>query len=247
MRINLSIAGVLLATTLTFLVAPQSGHSQPDAADPAESSEEGFEDEGESGDATTDTAAPADAPAAETDSLDSLRDEYFKLRDRLFQSRARASAVSSALYSTRLSVRLGYDSARYYTVTRATIRLDGANIYDDSEGSIASDKSPPRFEGFIAPGRHQLSIRIEASGKDDDRFTSVVENSFTVQAVKGEDLEIKATAKDEGDIAYRWAKKKRGSYKLHLDVGLKSVKRKSKGKNKKAAAVTTPLGKATRG
>lgn len=250
MRINLSITSILLATTLTFLVAPQTGHAQPDKPDTAEEgSEEGFVEE-EAGDTTSDTSPPPTEPTevpptGPDESLDSLRDEYFKLRDRLFQSRARASAVSSALYSTRLSVRLGYDSARYYTVTRATIRLDGANIYDDSEGSIANDKGAPRFEGFIAPGRHQLSIRIEASGKDDDRFTTVVENSFTVQAVKGEDLEVNVSAKDGGDIAYKWAKSKRGSYKSQLNVGLKSVKRKSKGKGAKAALTTQA--KATRG
>ncbi len=179
----------------------------------------------------TETEQPPEAPPEEPkppiDDLDSLRAEYFKLRDRLFQSRARASAVASALYSTRLSVELHYDSARYYTVTRATIRLDGANIFDDTEGAISSD-SAIRFEGYIAPGRHQISIRIEATGKDDQRFTSVIDNSFIVQAIKGKDLEVRAKAKDDGDIAYKWKKKEQGSYKLLLDISVKSKKRGKK-------------------
>jgi hypothetical protein len=188
---------------------------------------EGAEGEGE-GDPAEGTEGTETAPAvSEADDLQSLRAEYFKLRDRLFQSRARSSAVSSALYSTRLSVNLNYDSGRYYTITRATIRLDGANIYDDSEGSIASDKAT-RFEGFVAPGRHQLRIRIEATGKDDERFTSVIDNSFVVQAIKGKDLVVKAQAEDDGNMAYKWAKKESGTYRLHLNVSVKSAKRAKK-------------------
>jgi hypothetical protein len=193
---------------------------KPDGAEGAEGAEGG---EG----SATEPAEGTEEGSDSGEDLQSLRAEYFKLRDRLFQSRARSSAVSSALYSTRVSINLNYDSGRYYTVTRATIRLDGASIYDDSEGSIASDKAP-RFEGFIAPGRHQLSIRIEATGKDDDRFSTVLENSFVVQAVKDKDLTIKATASDDGSMAYKWSKKKSGSYKLHLDVSVKAAKRKKK-------------------
>ena len=228
----------LLLIFLTLSLATRAEARQPEDGS-AETAAEGDEDP--TGDAPADTdetegdtedpAEPATTagqpgPGAQDD-LASLRSEYFKLRDRLFQSKARASAVASALYSTRLTVDLNYSSARYYTVTRATIRLDGANIFDDSEGAIGADKAP-RFEGYVAPGRHQVSIRIEATGKDDQRFTSVIDNSFVVQAVQGKDLEVKVTAKDDGNIAYKWKKKEQGSYQLHLDVSVKSKKRDDK-------------------
>ncbi len=217
---------------IAFLWAAPNASAQPDDPPKDESAEPAGEEtkttEGEEGTATgTTDATETPPPVSEAEDLQSLRAEYFKLRDRLFQSRARSSAVSSALYSTRLSVNLNYDSGRYFTVTRATIRLDGANIFDDSEGTIGSDKAT-RFEGYVAPGRHQVSIRIEATGKDDERFASVIENSFVVQAVKGKDLAIKATAKDDGNIAYKWSKKESGSYKLHLNISVKSAKRNKK-------------------
>ena len=230
-------ASLSLFLLILLCAAP---YAQAQKGDPPkdESGESGDAKEGEAAEGTEGTEGEGDpaegtegtetAPAvSEADDLQSLRAEYFKLRDRLFQSRARSSAVSSALYSTRLSVDLNYDSGRYYTITRATIRLDGANIYDDSEGSIASDKAT-RFEGFVAPGRHQLSIRIEATGKDDERFTSVIDNSFVVQAIKGKDLVVKALAEDDGNIAYKWAKKESGTYRLHLNVSVKSAKRAKK-------------------
>jgi hypothetical protein len=138
---------------LVFFVLSLSTHveaKQPDGESsgaPDESGEsidgEPIESDGEvpEGEAEpTDEATPPEPGAGED--LQALRSEYFKLRDKLFQSRARASAVASALYSTRLSVGLNYTSARYYTITRATIRLDGANIYDDSEGTVAIEIRP---------------------------------------------------------------------------------------------------------
>lgn len=223
----------LILTLLTALSLSTHAFAQPEnpketpeeTGDTAEGPDTAEGTEGETGEG--ETTEPTEEAADAGEDLQSLRAEYFKLRDRLFQSRARSSAVSSALYNTRVSVNLNYESGRYYTITRATIRLDGASIYDDSEGSIASDKAT-RFEGFIAPGRHQVSIRIEATGKDDDRFTTVIENSFIVQAVKDKDLTIKATASDGGNMAYKWSKKQSGNYKLHMDVSVKAVKRKKK-------------------
>lgn len=224
--LTLLLSTLSLIAFSTDVLAQPANDSKPEKSD-ADTPEEGGETaERREGNETDNTPAPDPAERAAED-LQALRAEYFKLRDRLFQSRARSSAVSSALYSTRLSIKLNYQSGRYYTITRTTIGLDGTNIYDDSEGSIASDKAT-RFEGFIAPGRHQISIRIEATGKDDDRFSSVLDNSFIVQAVKDKDLMVKARAEDGGNIAYKWSKKESGSYRLRLDVSVKSVKRDKK-------------------
>lgn len=221
--------------TLLFiacLCAAPAAQAQP--ADPPKNGSgetgDGAATEGDEVDPNAPAEGTESTPApeiSEAEDLQSLRAEYFKLRDRLFQSRARSSAVSSALYSTRLSVDLNYDSGRYYTITRATIRLDGSNIFDDSDGAIGSDKAT-RFQGFVAPGRHQVNIRIEATGKDDERFATVIDNSFVVQAVKGKDLVIKAEAKDDGDIAYKWSKSESGNYRLHLNISVKSAKRGKK-------------------
>jgi hypothetical protein len=160
--------------------------------------------------------------------VDTLRKQYLELRDQLFRSRARAAALGSSLYSTRIRLHLDYKSGRFYTITRAVIRLDGANVFDDTQGAIAAD-SAPRFDGFVAPGRHQVTVRIEATGKDDQRFTTALESSFVVQAPSGKDVIVKCTAEDDGDIAYQWKKSEEGSYKLRLDVGIDTKKREAGG------------------
>jgi len=137
--------------------------------------------------------------------------------------------VSSALYSTRIQVKLTFTTGRFYGVNRATVRLDGASVYDDTAGAIAGDDAV-RFDGWIAPGRHVLTFRVETVGKDDERFTSATETTVVVQAVAGKDLSVAARASDGGDIAYEWKRKERGSYKLGIDVDVRTSARAAEDK-----------------
>lgn len=234
-----AIFSALLLAALAAPAGAQSnggdakGDKPADAGDKGKDGADGASKDGADGAGNGDKAAPA--PESDGIDVDALRQQYLKLRDRLFRSRARAATVASAVFSTKLRVGLYYTTGRFYTVTRATIRLDGSSVFDDTEGVIAKDKAP-RFEGWIAPGRHQIEIRIEAVGKDDERFKSVIQNSFTVQAVAGKDLVIVAKAKDSGNIPYKWKRKQYGTYKLRVDVDVDAVKRKAVKGKKKAAA-----------
>ena len=164
---------------------------------------------------------PEKPEKSEGPDVDALRQEYLSLRDELFKSRARANAVSSQLYSTRVQIKLTYTTGRYYNPQKSSIRLDGATVYEDTGGAIANDDGV-RFDGYVAPGRHLVTFRIEATGKDDDTFTSVTENQIVVKAVSGKDLLVAAKARDSGDIAYKWKKSESGSYGLAVDVAIKT-------------------------
>lgn len=154
--------------------------------------------------------------------VDALRQEYLSLRDELFKSRARANAVASQLYSTRVSIKFTWGSARHYGVSKASIRLDGATVYEDSTGAIANDDGV-RFNGYVAPGRHLITFHVEATGKDDDSFTSATESQVVVKAVANKDLVIAAKGRDNGDIAYEWKRSEKGSYGLGIDVSVKTA------------------------
>jgi hypothetical protein len=168
-------------------------------------------------------------PASGEPDVDALRQEYLSLRDELFKSRARANAVASQLYSTRMQIKLTYTTGRYYSPVKSSIRLDGAVVYEDAKGSIAEDDGL-RFDGYVAPGRHLVTFRVEAVGKDDDTFSSVTETQVVVKAVADKDLVVTAKAKDSGDIAYEWQKKEKGSYGLSIDVSVKAQPRPAGGK-----------------
>lgn len=167
---------------------------------------------------------PAEPAATSDADVDALRQEYLSLRDELFKSRARANTVASQLYSTRIQIKLTYTSGRFYTPAKSSVRLDGAAVYEDASGAIATDDNI-RFDGYVAPGRHLVTFRVEAVGKDDDSFTSATESTIVIKAVAGKDLVVSAKAKDSGDIAYEWKKSEKGSYGLGIDVGVKTTKR----------------------
>jgi len=155
--------------------------------------------------------------------VDSLRQEYLSLRDELFKSRARANAVASQLYSTRITIKFNWSSGRFYGVSKASVRLDGATVYEDNGGGIAADDGV-RFDGYVAPGRHLVTFHVEATGKDDDSFTSSTESQVVVKAVGQKDLVVNAKAHDNGDIAYEWKKSEHGNYGLGIDVQVKTAK-----------------------
>jgi hypothetical protein len=166
---------------------------------------------------------PENSEKSDAPDVDSLRQEYLGLRDELFKSRARANAVASQLYSTRIQIKLTYTTGRYYNPAKASIRLDGASVYEDASGAIAGDDGV-RFDGYVAPGRHLITFRVEATGKDDDSFTSTTESEVVVKAVAGKDLVVAARARDSGDIAYEWKRSEKGSYGLGIDVSVKTAK-----------------------
>jgi hypothetical protein len=176
---------------------------------------------------SAESTTPEIASSSELVDVDALRQEYLQLRDELFKSRARASTLSSQLYTTKISIRFAFTSGRHYGVNKATIRLDGASVFDDAEGAVANDDAL-RFEGYVAPGKHLLTFRIETTGKDDDRFTAAQEVQVALQAVANKDLVVVAKARDGGDIAYEWKKGEKGSYGLGIDVQVKTQKRDAK-------------------
>ncbi|MEZ4367243.1 MAG: hypothetical protein R2939_13305 [Kofleriaceae bacterium] len=151
--------------------------------------------------------------------------------------RARAAAVATQLFSTKISLRLTWTSARFQGVSRAAIRLDGASVYDDTDGAIAGDDGV-RFEGYVAPGRHRITYRVEAAGKDDDRFTTAAETTIVVEAVAGRDLVVAARAHDGGDISYAWQRDQRGSYRVGIDVDVASRARPEAAAQRSAAVPT---------
>jgi hypothetical protein len=235
------------------IAAPRGGHKKKATPPPADKDKDKDKDAGSAAgsgsgsaaaaaDAVTTTPEPAGAgsgsatptttsvPTPETkDStekepdVDSLRQEYLSLRDELFKSRARANAVASQLYSTRVTIKFTWASARYYGVSKASVRLDGATVYEDAGGAIAGDDGV-RFDGYVAPGRHLITFHVEATGKDDDSFTSSTESQIVVKAVANKDLVVSAKGHDSGDIAYEWKRSEHGSYGLGIDVSVKTAK-----------------------
>jgi hypothetical protein len=161
------------------------------------------------------SAALADEPAPQK--VEDLQKEYERIRASLFTSRARAAAVGSAIYSSKLQIFLKYGTPRFFHVGHAVVRLDGAAVFDDASGAVAND-DVMRFDGFVAPGKHQLTIRVDAETKDDTSFTTSTETTVTIDVPAHKLVVVRSGAEDQGDMGYAFAKKGHGAYKLRLDV-----------------------------
>jgi hypothetical protein len=167
-------------------------------------------------------AARADEPApAAPAKLEDLQREVEKIREGLFTSRARAAATAGALYSSKLQVYLHFGTPRFFHVSRATVRLDGAAVWDDTAGAIAADDLA-RWDGFVAPGKHLVTVRVDCEAKDDTGFASSTEATFTVDVPQHKLVAVRALAEDGGDLASSWAKKGRGGYRLHVDADVEA-------------------------
>ena len=156
-------------------------------------------------------ASPEPEPGAGDKGIDvdALRREADAVRDELFRSRAKVRTITSSLYSSKISVDLKYGAGRFFTLRRLIIKLDGARIFDDPEGLAKA--ASPLFEGFLAPGRHTLSFRVEATSKDDETFTYITEDTFAFEAKAGKLSRVSASMDEDGSIAD-------GTYDVRLKV-----------------------------
>ncbi len=157
--------------------------------------------------------------------VDALRQEYLTLRDELFKSRARAHAVASQLYSTRSRSSSTYTQRRASTASRAGVdparrrqrlrrRRRARSPATTASGSTASSR----------PGRHLVTFRVEATGKDDERFTSATESADRGQGGRrqgprrrGARPRTAATSPTSGRSS------EQGSYGLGIDVAVKTA------------------------
>ena len=142
---------------------------------------------------------PPPGPSMADKDLDKLRVEYEQLRDSLFRSRARAATVANAMFSTKLTVTLKWKATRHYLVKRAQMRLDEAQVWDSGDKALG-DEPVKASEQSVAPGRHDLTIRLEIRAKDNDKLGYVSEHTFSLDVPENKKTFIDLTGDEDGDL-----------------------------------------------
>ena len=142
---------------------------------------------------------PPPAPTVADKDLDKLRIEYETLRDSLFRSRARAATVAGAMFSTKLTVGLRWKATRHYLVKHAQIRLDEAQVWDSGDKALGDD-NVKAAEQSVAPGRHDLTIRLEIRAKDNDKLGYISEHTFSLDVAENKKTFVDLIADEDGDL-----------------------------------------------
>lgn len=157
------------------------------------------------------TAAPA-APSAARPDVSELRSRYDQLRDAVFRARARRETLEKALFSTKLTTIIRWDSNRHYRLERAEVRLDGARLWESGEYPVGEEPIP-LAEKSVPPGEHVLAVRIEIRSREHARFGYVSEQSFSLSLPEGKRTRVEVTIEEDGDLP---------SYNPNIDIDIET-------------------------
>jgi type IV secretory pathway VirB10-like protein len=155
--------------------------------------------------------------------LEALSNEYHQLRDELFRSRAKAEMVGKSLYKTRLVATFQYRAQRAWPLKKVTLKLDDQPVADQDSPN-ASDDPIKIFEGFVAPGRHRLSLRVECGATGDPNQSYTAEGAFVVETVDGKQARVKLSVDETGDGPQALAKNKSGSFDVRVRGDVATLK-----------------------
>jgi hypothetical protein len=210
MRARLPVLAFALLLCATRPIAAQdAGNGAPPTADKgkAESTQPAATPEAES-------APPAEAPRGPD--VSALRKDLSAVLDELTQARARASSLVKALFGTRVSVSVAR-RADDQRLSRIILRFDGVPVHD-SEGTAIAREEARLFDGFAAPGVHELTIVVsEASPKKPD-YSYTREEKFRFEIKKGTATKIRVLLRDKSDMAEELPEDDEGEYHVETTV-----------------------------
>lgn len=172
--------------------------------------------------ATTPAAAPAEPPPPtepEPDptslpDLEPMRAELATLMDELVQARSRVTVLGRALFDTKVVIRVD-NRADDQILRSLVIRLDGDPVHrgDSDPGSGGA----ALFEGFAAPGPHDLTIEVEQRARANEAYRYLQRNQFRFEVVQGKLTEIVIRLDDDSDME-DFADDGEGEYDVNMRV-----------------------------
>ncbi len=215
---------------------------EPAAADPEENSED-IESEESAPPEQAEPAAPtpSDAPLVDPAEVARLQEEAKAVRGELFKARARVSAVTAKLFKSKVVLELRSNLERFYEVKDFTITIDGAPVYFKESGLAPVRGSI--VEMFAAPGSHEMGISAHLTAKRQKLYQIRIDQTFTVVVPEDSQLRTRFMVHELGNMFGKFDKRKRGVYRMHVELRAKA---KANKKKKRKAAVTA-TGKASVG
>jgi len=163
----------------------------------------------------TEEPPPAEEPLAELPDLSPLRTDFEALMDELVQARSRIAVLGNQLFQTKVRIRIE-NRAGDQVLSELAIRLDGAPVFR-ADGDVGDDARQV-FEGFAAPGPHDVTLELEQRARADDAYRYVQRDTFRFQVVQGKLTELIIRLDDDSDIAEDFEDDGEGEYDVQVRV-----------------------------
>ncbi len=166
---------------------------------------------------------PEPTPTKANVDLDALNSEYNNLRDELFRSRAKAHLLGDALFKTKIVATFQYKAQRAWPIKKVTLKIDDQPVF--TADSPATQDALKLYDGFAAPGRHSLAVRVECGATGEDRVAYGAEGTFVVDVAENKQSNITFVVDETGDGPERLAKKREGSFDVRVRADVQQQER----------------------
>jgi len=168
------------------------------------------------------TPEPKESARANVD-LDALNREYNALRDDLFRSRAKAHLLGDALFKTKIVATFQYKAQRAWPIKKVTLKIDDQPVF--TADSPSTQDPLKLYDGFAAPGKHTLAVRVECGATGEERVAYGAEGTFVVDVAENKQSNVNFTIDETGDGPTKLAKKREGSFDVRVKADLETVER----------------------
>ncbi len=155
--------------------------------------------------------------------LDALNNEYNQLRDELFRSRAKAHLIGDALFKTKIVATFQYKAQRAWPIKKVTLKIDDQPVF--TADSPATQDPLKLYDGFAAPGKHTLAVRVECGATGEERVAYDAEGSFTIDVAENKQSNVAFVVDETGDGPTKIANKREGTFDVRVRADVETVER----------------------
>jgi hypothetical protein len=166
---------------------------------------------------------PEPTPTKANVDLDALNSEYNSLRDELFRSRAKAHLLGDALFKTKIVATFMYKAQRAWPIKKVTLKIDDQPVF--TADSPATQDPLKLYDGFAAPGRHSLAVRVECGATGEDRVAYGAEGTFVVDVAENKISNIAFVVDETGDGPEKLAKRREGEFDVRVKANVQTQER----------------------
>ena len=166
---------------------------------------------------------PEPTPSRANVDLDALNREYNQLRDDLFRSRAKAHLLGDALFKTKIVATFQYKAQRAWPIKKVTLKIDDQPVF--TADSPSTQDPLKLYDGFAAPGKHTLAVRVDCGATGEDRVAYGAEGTFVVDVAENKQSNIAFVVDETGDGPQKIAKKREGTFDVRVRAELETVER----------------------